>query len=301
MQSLISNGSVLLQKHQTLVDTLFRETLCGSLTQVLTAQLKMAHSEYMDLHLDDWEERKALVKECISLWKECESIYHTLYRMAYDALEKPKDPLFIGPRPRPNPSTLKGRSKWDPEWVEMVLPPPIKKLYNAPIDPASALNIIERSNERGDISIKLYNDNETLFRYSTSSFSEIKDAQQKVDGMENFYETEAMRIGEFLGRVQIKVMGLGPSELNEEMKTAREKLFINIQCLLKEGVVKMDGLVESLLAIERERGEERRNLLAYWGNLVAKFNEVSRLRDNLLRSYHLTTTQTRSERVISLF
>ena len=255
MLTLVEESRVSLNECQSRLDTLWRASECDESLLVQMSLVKVAHQDLMQFYLKEQEEMELLVEKCIHGWAHCLTVYQKIYSIA----------------------ARLSSAKTLPEDFTGVIP----------IDPASALNIVDLVPK-----ILLYNDNETLLKYNAS---ELVGRDEEIKIVDTYYEKECSAMATLLAELSFVQE---PSKMSPLQNKMREVFLGRVRSIGEVGVEK---LLSSVVTIEKEWTQQRHNMKPYVDNLLAKFTESSRLIDNLFRAYHLTHTRRRNPRIKSIF
>lgn len=253
---------------QSLVDGLWREEKCGDDFLVSMSEVKFFHEELSEFYENERVEQSNLIQQCVSGWSHALLVYQKIYTMTSRL------------------SSLKKSSL-----VEDVSPPSV------PIESCSALNVVKID----ELEILLYNDNESLLKYEPSQLSHLS---EEIAIVEAYYEKECKEMALLLQSFQFVQE---PMRMSDQQNEKRERFLRKVREMLsreecsdelREG---FDQVVKDLVEVEREWVQVRVNTKIYVDNLLAKFTESVRLIHNLFRSYHLTRTKKKSNKMKSIF
>lgn len=229
--------------------------------------LRESHQELMEFYEKEQKELELLVEKCKEGWQHCLGVYQKIYYMS---------------------SRLQSLPQLSEEELN-------NRPINIPINPNSPLNIVESEN----LSVILYNDNESLYKYDQS---ELTERTESIEMIESFYDKECKEMSLLLERLSFVSETDRMSPLQHEVRERflQKTRIISLLCSEPLGE-KIKLLVDSFMVVEKEWSQERFNIKPYVFNLIAKFMESSRLLDNLFRSFHLSQTRKRTTAVKSLF
>jgi len=241
----------------------------------------------LKLEADLFQERnEALVREMDRFVEEfevmcqlCRDTYTTLYLKMYTALDPP--------------STKSQNTKL--------------KASSVPIDPTSALNIVQNNVE---MTIPLYNDNETLTKFPLSELSKVPQIVEKTASLESYYQAQCLTVHTYQESYARLVsaserLSLERMQVSQDIYQVREHLEVFSQPSMEQAVlaleVALDQLDASVGKCAKERCEEVGHCRLYRDNVSSKFNVAARLKENMLRTYYLSTLHKRREGVAPAF
>ena len=265
MLGLLEESRATLKKCQSTLDTLWRESHCNESVVVKMGLVKLAHQDLMRFYESEHNELEKLLTRVITGWLHCLTVYQKIYTMS---------------------ARLPKLTKISEEEL-------VRSFTSTPIDPSSALNVIEASNT----SVLLYNDNETLFKYDSSA---LLDHSTEIGLVKSYYEKECGEVARLLAESSF----IGePSKMSQQQCQVRERFLRELRDLERYVGLELDleKLVDTVTVIEKEWEQERNNAKPYVDILVAKFTESARLIDNLFRARDLTATRKRTTSVKSIF
>lgn len=235
---------------QSYSDAAYRRGERGDVFLCQISQLKLQYDQFIAHHTALHQSIEKWVNQSIALFQRCDVAYQTIFLMTYASMERPR---------RVND------------------PSPILKPANVPIDPESALNLIDFEQA---MRMTLYNDNETLYKFPPSNLTKVKNIEARLAEIETFYANECLVIDEHLSQCR---------QIEENYQ-----LLEDIEHLMSElpEIEVFDQFIMSLHHISHLHTKEKENCRLYADNLTAKMLVVSQLKDNLFRAFYYTKSQT---------
>lgn len=166
------------------------------------------------------------------------------------------------------------------------------KLSAVPIDPNSALNLVQWNAD--EMRITLYNDNETLFKFAPSELAAKEGIATLVDDMEAYYDAQCDAIEDFYEAYtalvtradHLKLDVLRVAQQTVQVKDVLTQLPSDAKTLAL--AVALAQLRASAESASEARHQEAANCRQMVANASAKFNCCARLKDAMLRPYHLS-------------
>jgi hypothetical protein len=270
----------MLTRCQALSDELSRHSLHGAALSESMCHLKMEAGRFARGDEAMGAELERFTESSEQTFRLCETAYTTIYLKMYLALEPP----------RRHSQTAK------------------LKASGVPIDPASALNVVESGQgEEATLFITLYNDNATLSKFPPSELLAVPQIEEKVEDIERYYEGKCQAVATY--HQSYEVLLAGADSLALAGLQVSQATYLVKECLPlftdEETVTALAVALEQFDASTRgtvaTRREEARNCRLYRDNVSSKFNVVARLRENMLRAYYLSRLRRPSERVAPAF
>lgn len=285
----------------TRLDTVHRAGHCGPQTMALYGEMRHAVLGYVAHQRDNAAVIEAFVQASLAQFAQCTTTYTSLYAQVYEAMDRAK------------------RSKLSDMMGDGNTKPAIKQ-SSVPLDPQSALNVVEcgtrdgRDMQQDDsgaptVYIKLHNDNETLLKFPPSSLYRVPHIGQTVRQVDATFDKHCEVIhGDYMTQLhQIRAQVVSEASLttlvSDAIASCRAAVTISHEASgaldeLYDMARRINALMVSLNAL---LGEQRLNCETYAANVHAKFMVPVQLYDNMLRPYNLTRLHQQTEHVSSLF
>lgn len=301
-----------LEKQLSLVlasaDEAQRDCLCGPLLMSLYGELRCTVQTYVTQQRLNAVSIEAFVRHSVQhQFGQCTQTYTAMYAHVYEAMERAKNRKDVF-----GPLSGGGRNGI--------------KQSSIPLDPQSALNVVECGDPASTIHITLHNDNEAVLKFPPSSLYRVPDIDKTVQSLENFYDKQCDVIhvdylGRALGDVQqqyveqdrltVAIERLVQNDIaptiqslpsyNNSNSNSNENDNDNVSFSLSLLLDTTRQLLEPLLPLNLLLAEQRLNCQTYADNVHNKFMVAVQLKDNMLRPYNLTRLHQQTNAIGSIF